>query len=96
MQARYLHFIQYMDRFFQPMKEIADKYNSLQSALAGAERLIPILDEPKRELITTVPNEFKTIDTIELKDVYYSYDNSDVYALNNISFTVKKGSILVL
>ena len=52
-------FIQYMDRFFQPMKEIADKYNSLQSALAGAERLIPILDEPKRELITTVPNEFQ-------------------------------------
>ena len=32
-------FIQYMDRFFQPLKEIADKYNSLQSALAGAERL---------------------------------------------------------
>ena len=87
-------FIQYMDRFFQPMKEIADKYNSLQSALAGAERLIPILDEPKRELITTVPNEFKTIDTIELRDVYYSYDNSDVYALNNISFTVKKGEYL--
>ena len=87
-------FIQYMDRFFQPMKEIADKYNSLQSALAGAERLIPILDEPKRELITTVSNEFKTIDTIELKDVYYSYDNSDVYALNNISFTVKKGEYL--
>ena len=87
-------FIQYMDRFFQPMKEIADKYNSLQSALAGAERLIPILDEPKRELITTVPNEFKTIDTIELKAVYYSYDNSDVYALNNISFTVKKGEYL--
>ena len=86
-------FIQYMDRFFQPMKEIADKYNSLQSALAGAERLIPILDEPKRELITTV-SEFKTIDTIELKDVYYSYDNSDVYALNNISFTVKKGEYL--
>lgn len=87
-------FIQYMDRFFQPMKEIADKYNSLQSALAGAERLIPILDEPKRELITTVSNEFKMIDTIELKDVYYSYDNSDVYALNNISFTVKKGEYL--
>lgn len=87
-------FIQYMDRFFQPMKEIADKYNSLQSALAGAERLIPILDEPKRKLITTVPNEFKIIDTIELKNVYYSYDNNDVYALNNISFTVKKGEYL--
>lgn len=87
-------FIQYMDRFFQPMKEIADKYNSLQSALAGAERLIPILDEPKRELITTVPNEFKSIESIELKDVYYSYDNNDIYAVNNISFTIKKGEYL--
>ncbi|WP_456044866.1 ABC transporter ATP-binding protein [Veillonella sp.] len=87
-------FIQYMDRFFQPMKEIADKYNSLQSALAGAERLIPILDEPKRELTTTVPDEFKTIDSIELKDVYYSYDNSDIYALQNISFTIRNGEYL--
>lgn len=87
-------FIQYMDRFFQPMKEIADKYNSLQSALAGAERLIPILDEPKRELITTIPDEFKYIDSIELKDVYYSYDDSDIYALNNISFRIKKGEYL--
>lgn len=87
-------FIQYMDRFFQPMKEIADKYNSLQSALAGAERLIPILDEPKRELITKVPDEFKSIESIELKDVYYSYDNNDIYAVNNISFTIKKGEYL--
>lgn len=87
-------FIQYMDRFFQPMKEIADKYNSLQSALAGAERLIPILDEPKRELITTIPDEFKYIDSIELKDVYYSYDDNDIYALNNISFRIKKGEYL--
>ena len=87
-------FIQYMDRFFQPMKEIADKYNSLQSALAGAERLIPILDEPKRELVTTVPEEFKTIESIELKDVSYSYDNNETYALKNISFTVKKGEYI--
>ena len=87
-------FIQYMDRFFQPMKEIADKYNSLQSALAGAERLIPILDEPKRELVTTVPEEFKTIESIQLKDVSYSYDNNETYALKNISFTVKKGEYI--
>ena len=38
-------FIQYMDRFFQPLKDIADKYNSLQSSLAGAEQLVPLLEE---------------------------------------------------
>ncbi len=43
-------FIQYMDRFFQPLKEIADKYNSLQSALAGAERLVPLLEEEERQM----------------------------------------------
>jgi len=52
-------FIQYMDRFFQPLKEIADKYNSLQSALAGAERLVPLLEEEERQMANEVPDEFK-------------------------------------
>lgn len=87
-------FIQYMDRFFQPMKEIAEKYNSLQSALAGAERLIPVLDEPKRELITTVPKEFKTIDSIVFDHVFYSYHNDDVYALEDFNLTINRGEYI--
>lgn len=87
-------FIQYMDRFFQPMKEIAEKYNSLQSALAGAERLIPILDEPKRELITIVPKEFKTIDSIVFDHVFYSYHNDDVYALEDFNLTINRGEYI--
>lgn len=87
-------FIQYMDRFFQPMKEIAEKYNSLQSALAGAERLIPVLDEPKRELITTVPKEFKTIDSIVFDHVFYSYHNDDMYALEDFNLTINRGEYI--
>lgn len=87
-------FIQYMDRFFQPMKEIAEKYNSLQSALAGAERLIPVLDEPKRPLITTVPKEFKTIDSIVFDHVFYSYHNDDVYALEDFNLTINRGEYI--
>lgn len=87
-------FIQYMDRFFQPMKEIAEKYNSLQSALAGAERLIPVLDEPKRELITAVPEEFKTIDSIVFDHVFYSYHNDDMYALEDFNLTINRGEYI--
>lgn len=87
-------FIQYMDRFFQPMKEIAEKYNSLQSALAGAERLVPVLDEPKRELITTVPKEFKTIDSIVFDHVFYSYHNDDMYALEDFNLTINRGEYI--
>ena len=76
-------FIQYMDKFFQPIKEIAEKYNNLQSALAGAERLVPIINEESDTTIeaVSIPEEFKTINTIEFDHVWFSYDDSDNYAL---------------
>ena len=79
-------FIQYMDRFFQPLKEIADKYNSLQSALAGAERLVPLLEEEDRHIANEVPHEFK--------HVWFSYDNNDVYALEDFTLSIKAGEFV--
>lgn len=87
-------FIQYMDRFFQPLKEIADKYNSLQSALAGAERLVPLLEEEERQMANEVPDEFKYIETIEFEHVWFSYENNDVYALEDFTFTIKVGEFI--
>ena len=82
-------FIQYMDRFFQPLKEIADKYNSLQSALAGAERLVPLLEEEDRQIANEVPREFKHIESIDFEHVWFSYDNNDVYALEDFTLSIK-------
>ena len=82
-------FIQYMDRFFQPLKEIADKYNSLQSALAGAERLVPLLEEEDRQIANEVPSEFKHIESIDFEHVWFSYDNNDVYALEDFTLSIK-------
>ena len=87
-------FIQYMDRFFQPLKEIADKYNSLQSALAGAERLVPLLEEEDRQIANEVPNEFKHIESIDFDHVWFSYDNNDVYALEDFTLSIKSGEFI--
>lgn len=87
-------FIQYMDRFFQPMKEIADKYNSLQSALAGAERLVPLLEEEDRQLITSVPDEFKVIRSIRFDHVWFSYLDNDEYALEDFTLSVNAGEFI--
>ena len=87
-------FIQYMDRFFQPLKEIADKYNSLQSALAGAERLVPLLEEEDRQIVNEVPREFKHIESIDFKHVWFSYDNSNVYALEDFTLSIKAGEFI--
>ncbi len=89
-------FIQYMDKFFQPIKEIAEKYNNLQSALAGAERLVPIINEESDTTIEAVaiPEEFKTINTIEFDHVWFSYDDSDNYALKDISIAIDGGQFV--
>lgn len=89
-------FIQYMDKFFQPIKEIAEKYNNLQSALAGAERLVPIINEESDTTIeaVSIPEEFKTINTIEFDHVWFSYDDSDNYALKDISIAIDGGQFV--
>ena len=84
-------FIQYMDRFFQPLKDIADKYNSLQSALAGAERLIPLLEEKERNMVDEVPKELIPVESIEFDHVWFSYENNDVYALQDFTLHIKAG-----
>ena len=84
-------FIQYMDRFFQPLKDIADKYNSLQSSLAGAERLVPLLEEKERNMIDEVPKELIPVESIEFDHVWFSYENNDVYALQDFTLHIKAG-----
>lgn len=84
-------FIQYMDRFFQPLKDIADKYNSLQSALAGAERLVPLLEEKERNMVDEVPKELIPVESIEFDHVWFSYENNDVYALQDFTLHIKSG-----
>ena len=84
-------FIQYMDRFFQPLKDIADKYNSLQSALAGAERLVPLLEEKDRKIADEVPKELIPVESIEFDHVWFSYENNDVYALQEFTLHIKAG-----
>lgn len=84
-------FIQYMDRFFQPLKDIADKYNSLQSALAGAERLVPLLEEKERNMVDEVPKELIPVESIEFDHVWFSYENNDVYALQDFTLHIKAG-----
>lgn len=89
-------FLQYINRIFEPIKEIAEKYGNLQSALAGAERIIPMLEEGKDSVEATIsiPSEFDTIRSIEFDHVYFSYDGSDNYVLRDITWSLQEGEFL--
>jgi ATP-binding cassette subfamily B protein len=69
-------FIQYSDLAFQPIRQLAENYNTLQSAMASSERIFRVLDteadvkdpDHPRSLSQPVRGE------IEFKDVWFSYD----------------------
>ena len=89
-------FLQYINRIFEPIKEIAEKYGNLQSALAGAERILPMLqsESGKVEAEIVIPDAFATITSIEFDHVYFSYDGSDNYVLKDITWHIEEGDFL--
>ena len=89
-------FLQYINRIFEPIKEIAEKYGNLQSALAGAERILPMLqsESGKVEAHIIIPDDFATITSIEFDHVYFSYDGSANYVLKDITWHIEEGDFL--
>jgi ATP-binding cassette, subfamily B, multidrug efflux pump len=48
-------FFQLVRRFFQPLQDLSDKYNTLQQAMASSERIFKLLDEPAGEAADPLP-----------------------------------------
>ncbi|MBN8865775.1 MAG: ABC transporter ATP-binding protein [Sphingobacteriales bacterium] len=89
-------FLQYSRQFGRPVNEISSQYNSLQAALAGAERIFEILDE--------APEQSDSADAIELSDIKGQVSFQDVTfgyvagkaVLRNISFQAEAGQKIAL
>jgi len=91
-------FIQYVRQFFQPIRDISEKFNTLQSALAATERIVDVLDT-KNE-ITSPENPIQLTEIkgeIEFKNVWFRYLSTKVdspYILKDISFSVEAGKMV--
>ena len=70
-------FIQYARQFFEPIRNLSDQYNTLQSAMAGAERIFDLLDEDEsiKEKDVTVPID-RLSGSIEFRNVWFSYGSA--------------------
>ena len=100
-------FIQYGARVFRPIQDLSEKYNILQAAMAGAERIFKLLDIPADQELpapTPPPDERKTdpgskrpppkLD-IEFHNVWFAYKDED-WVLRDVSFRVKAGETVAL
>lgn len=89
-------FLQYMNKFFEPLKDIADKYNMLQSSMAGAERLVPVLNEAEEVPLQEehIPPELWPVQKIVFDHVWFAYQGSKEWAVRDISFTIEAGQFI--
>lgn len=84
-------FLQYTEMFWRPVRDLSEKYNILQTAMASSERIFKLLDDK-----TFVKNPDKPIilnnikGEIEFKNVWFAY-NPEEYVLKDVSFKINPG-----
>jgi ATP-binding cassette, subfamily B, multidrug efflux pump len=89
-------FIQYVQRMFQPIRDLAEKYNIFQAAMASSERIFRLLDEPARVLGPAEPQQPQIVrGGIEFQNVWLSYLPGEP-VLRDISFRVEPGEKIAL
>ena len=85
-------FLSYSRQFARPLNELANIFNSLQSAVSGAERVFNILDEEEEVLDKKEAEDLiNPKGEVEFSNVTFGY-GKDSIALKNISFYSKQGS----
>lgn len=93
-------FISYIRMFFRPIRDLAEKYNILQNAMASAERIFLILDTKNKLQRPCAPSDtdvlnLEQITEVKLENVFFSYvENEPV--LKEISFNIQAGETIAV
>ncbi|ADI26867.1 ABC transporter ATP-binding protein [Geobacillus sp. C56-T3] len=89
-------FVEYARQFTRPLNDLANQWNTLLSALAGAERVLEILDLPKEEEDEREAVALDRLDgRIEFRQVVFSYDKQRP-ALDGVTFSIAPGETVAL
>ncbi len=89
-------FIQFTEMFFRPIRDLSEKYNILQTAMASSERIFKLLDD---ETFIKNPESAVKLEKvkgqIDFKNVWFAY-NEDDFVLKDISFSIKPGETVAI
>ncbi|MBA4407453.1 antibiotic ABC transporter ATP-binding protein, partial [bacterium] len=89
-------FIQYTEMFWRPVRDLSDKYNILQTAMASSERIFNLLDDdtiirnPQNPVSLTKING-----KIEFNNVWFAY-NPGEFVLKNVTFQINPGERIAI
>lgn len=88
-------FILFLNMMFRPIRQLADRFNTLQMGMVSSDRVFKVLDT-----VDVIENK-GTQDAsyiegnVELKNLWFAYNDED-WVLRNVSFSVKKGETVAL
>jgi ATP-binding cassette subfamily B protein len=88
-------FIMYLNMLFRPIRELADKFNTLQMGMVSAERIFKVLDTDLKTKNEGVLQPETLKGAIAFQSVSFAYNEAN-YVLKNISFDLPAGSTLAL
>ena len=88
-------FLSYIRMFFQPIRDLSEKYNVLQSAMASLERIFSLLDQNQNISKPLLPRAEEIKGNIEFRHVSFSYNGED-RVLNDVSFSVREGETVAI
>jgi ATP-binding cassette, subfamily B, multidrug efflux pump len=91
-------FIQYTRRFFQPLQDLSEKFNLLQSAMASSERVFALLDEPVTVPEPALPHRLPDPVRGEVcfEGVWFRYSPDGAWVLRDVTFTASPGRTIAL
>ena len=82
-------FYMYIQTFFDPIQNLADQFNRLQSAFASAEKIFAIMDMTPNVVDTEGAIELEAVEgNIEFKNVWFAYEGEE-WVLKDVSFKIK-------
>ncbi len=93
-------FFQFSERFFRPIRDLSEKYNILQSAMASSERIFNLLDTKPTIVSPAMPRAIPSKGsafrgTVEFRNVSFAY-NDDDWVLKDVSFEVGSGESVAI
>ena len=89
-------FISYMRLFFQPLRELSQKYSIVQSAMASAERIFQLMDTGSRLQVLQEPYRPRSVKgTLEFSNVTFGYDQGKP-VIHNLSLKVAPGETVAI
>jgi len=92
-------FIQYAERFYAPIRDLAEKYNVLQGAMASSERIFKLLDTPPTLIVPADSAVAEPVGdaegVVEFEDIWFAYQGED-WVLQDVSFRVNPGETVAI